>query len=238
MTFLTFESRPSTSRFVERVWRCRSGEGGEFHSMAETNIELVVTRLAGLTRVTLRGPVTAGARVACPPNGEWFAIRLKPGCYLRSIPTSLLLDHNDLELPVVGGDRFLFEGSAWEIPTWDNAEAFIARLDRCGLLDRDDVVEAAVAGDRQVLTRRSVQRRFLRALGVTRSLYGQIERARHAVDLLSRGSSIADAVFAAGYFDQAHLTRVFRKRIGQTPAAIVRGDAQLSFLYNTQPGGS
>lgn len=235
MTFLFFESRPSNSRFVECVWRCRSAAGGEFHSMAEGNIELVVTRLPGVTRVTLRGPVTVARRFTCPANGEWLAIRLSPGVYLPNLPTSQLLDHNDLELPVIGGERFLFEGVLWEIPRWDNAESFIARLERSGLIGMDGAVKAAVAGDRQALTLRSVQRRFRRALGMTPSQYTQIERARYAAELLTNGASIGDAVYDAGYFDQAHLTRSLRKLIGQTPAAISRKQAQLSFSYKTAP---
>jgi hypothetical protein len=44
--FLAFEDRRSDSPFVERVWRCHShGGGGAFYSMAEGNLELVVTRV-------------------------------------------------------------------------------------------------------------------------------------------------------------------------------------------------
>jgi hypothetical protein len=75
--FLTFEDRRSDSPFIERVWRSHSAAGGVFQSIAESNLELVVTRLPGLTRVTLRGPVTAPSMVDCPPNGQWFAIRFR-----------------------------------------------------------------------------------------------------------------------------------------------------------------
>ena len=57
-----------------------SGQGDKlarahsFLSMAEGNIELVFTRLLELLAVTLRGPVTRGTVVECPPNGEWLAI--------------------------------------------------------------------------------------------------------------------------------------------------------------------
>ncbi len=37
----------------------------------------------------------------------------------------------------------------------------------------------------------------------------------------------------AGYFDQAHLTRSLKHFTGQTPVQIVRGQEQLSLLYNT-----
>jgi AraC-like DNA-binding protein len=83
---------------------------------------------------------------------------------------------------------------------------------------------------------RTVQRRFLQAIGVTRSAARQIERARYAALLLKRGDSIADATYEAGYFDQPHLTRSLKRLIGQTPAELLRdGSEQLSFLYKTEP---
>jgi AraC-like DNA-binding protein len=69
---------------------------------------------------------------------------------------------------------------------------------------------------------------------MTQSRFRQIERARHAVQLLRSGSSILDVVHEAGYFDQAHLTRSLRQLIGQTPLKLQRDESQLSFLYKTE----
>ena len=69
---------------------------------------------------------------------------------------------------------------------------------------------------------------------MTHATLRQIERARHATNLLKQGVSILDAVHTAGYFDQAHLTRSLKRLIGVTPAQVARGQEQLSFLYNTQ----
>src|SRR5262249_38027104 len=85
--FLTFEDRPSNAPYVERFWRCYSTRGGLFHSMAEGNLELVVTRLDGFVQVTLRGPVTQAATVDCPANGQWFVIRFRVGTYFPGLPT-------------------------------------------------------------------------------------------------------------------------------------------------------
>src|SRR5712672_2142446 len=89
--FLTFEDRPSNSPYVERLWRSYSTTGGPFHSVAEGNLELVVTRLGGFAQVTLRGPVTQAATVDCPADGQWFAIRFRVGTYFPGLPTSQLL---------------------------------------------------------------------------------------------------------------------------------------------------
>jgi len=42
-------------------------------------------------------------------------------------------------------------------------------------------------------------------------------------------------VHRIGYYDQAHLTRTFKRLIGQTPADVARATPQLSFLYKTDP---
>jgi hypothetical protein len=232
--FLTFEDRPSNSPYVERVWRCYSTRGGPFRSMAEGNLELVVTRLDGFAQVTLRGPVTQASTVDCPPNGQWFAIRFRVGTYFPGLPTARLLDHRDLHLPTTRDGRFWLEGEAWEIPDYENAEVFVTRLAKRGAIAIEPAVDAAIEGDPQLLSRRSVQRRFLRAAGITHAQFRKIERARYAVELLRDGAGILDAVHDAGYFDQAHLTRSLKHLIGQTPMKVIRNETQLSFSYKTK----
>jgi Helix-turn-helix domain len=232
--FLKFENRESSSPFVERVWRCRSRAGGRFLSMAEAAIELVVTTLPGFLAVTLRGPVTRGTFVECPPNGEWLAIRFRLGTYLPRIPAAALADHNNMNLPVLDSGRFWFSDLAWEIPSFDNAEDFVMRLATAGVIARSHATDAVAEGDVAWMSQRSSQRHFRRVTGMTLGGYEQIQRARRAAALLSGGASILDATFAAGYFDQAHLTRSVKQLIGITPARLLRDRPQLSFSYKTE----
>ena len=67
-----------------------------------------------------------------------------------------------------------------------------------------------------------LQRRFLRATGLTRKVIQQIERARRASELLGQGTPILDAVNETGYFDQAHLSNALKRFAGQTPVQITR----------------
>jgi AraC-like DNA-binding protein len=231
--FLEFDDRQSGSPYVERIWRSRSRSGGSFLSMADGSVELVVTRLPGLLAVTLRGPVTRGSIFECPPNGEWLAVRFRLGTYLPRIPTAALIDHQNVQLPVLPNGRFWFSGLSWEIPTYDNAEDFVARLARAGVIARSGATDAAVEGDVGWMSKRSVQRHFRLVAGMTLGSYQQIRRARRATALLMSGSSVLDAAFDAGYFDQAHLTRSVRQLIGMTPARLARERPQLSFSYKT-----
>jgi AraC-like DNA-binding protein len=232
--FLTFEDRPSDSPYVERLWRSWSTTGGPFHSMAEGNLELVVTRLGGVTQVTLRGPVTQAATVDCPGDGQWFTIRFQVGTYFPRLATTRLLDRQNLHLPTTRDGHFWLEGELWEIPGYENADAFVARLAKRGVIAFEPAVESVINGASHLLSRRSVQRHFLRATGITYAQFRKIRRARHAVELLRNGTDILDVVHDAGYFDQPHLTRSLKCLIGQTPMKILRNEAQLSFSYKTE----
>jgi hypothetical protein len=230
--FIVFDQdRPSDSPYVERVWSCHSEAGGSFSSVASPHCELVLTRLAGKVMVTLRGPETRARQVECPADGEWLAIRFSAGTFIRSFPARRLIDGNDVHLPQASGRAFWLEGARWECPSFENAETFVSRLAKAGVIALDPFVAAAIEGDQCVLSQRSMQRRFQQVCGISPSALRQIERARLAARLLSHGASVGEAQDQAGFYDQAHLTRSMKRYAGVTPATIARGERQLSFLY-------
>lgn len=231
--FIHFEDRDSDHPFVEKVWRCHSDRADTFLSVAANNFEMVVTRLGGKSFLTLRGPETTATTLDCPAEGEWIAIRFKAGTFMPRFLPGNLRDHKDVTLPPATGHSFWLNGSALEYPDFDNAEIFVKRLAKSGILLRDPIVDDTLQRRPGELSLRSAQRHFLRSTGVTYATFRQIERARHATNLLREGVSILDVVSSAGYFDQAHLTRSLRQFIGETPARIIQGQKQLSFLYKT-----
>jgi hypothetical protein len=183
--------------------------------------------------LTLRGPETKQTTADCPADGEWLAIRFKLGTFMPQLPMARLIDRQDVNLPGVSHRSFWLDNAEWEYPDFDNAETFVARLAKAGVIARSAAVEAVLQGEPLALSLRSAQRRFLHATGMTHRTFRQIERARYATNLLKQGASILDTVHDAGYFDQAHLTRSLKRMVGQTPMRIIRGEEQLSFLYKT-----
>jgi AraC-like DNA-binding protein len=211
--------RQSDSPFVEQVWRARSVRSGTFNSIAVTHWEMVVSQRHGETSLTIRGPQTRSTPLFCLPEGEWVGIRFKVGTFMPRIsPASLL--NNDRTMPNAGDRTFWLDGSAWQFPDFDNADTFVARLVRDGLLARDPVVDGAMQGELDDVSSRSVQRRFLQTTGLTQSTVRQIERARSAMDRLQQGVPILDVVYEFGYYDQPHLTRSLKRWLGETPAEI------------------
>ena len=231
--FIHFKDRASDHPFVEKVWRCHSDRAGAFLSVAANSFEIALTRLAGKTFLTLRGPETTATSMDCPAEGAWVCIRFKAGTFMPRFLPGSLRDHHDVTLPAATRRSFWFNGSALEYPSFDNAESFVNHLAKSGVLSRDPIVEDTLKRRPTELSLRSAQRHFLRSTGVTYARFRQIERARSATILLKEGVSILDVVSRFGYFDQAHLTRSLRRFIGETPAKITQGQKQLSFLYKT-----
>jgi AraC-like DNA-binding protein len=234
IVIFAFEERPSDSPWVERVWRTRAERPGSFSSIAASRWEMVVSRYRGETTITVRGPETIATPATCLWTGaEFFGIVYRLGTFMPNLPPGQVMDRRDVTLPDAAGQSFWLHGSAWRYPNYDNADTFVARLARDGLIAHDPVVQEALHGHLNDVSVRTAQRRVLRATGLTPSTIRQIDRARHAASLLQQGASIFDAVFEAGYFDQAHLTRSLRRFIGQTPSQILDKDRaeQTSLLY-------
>ena len=217
------EQRASDSPLVDSVWRTTSGTNpGTFTSVAESHWGIVVTRQQGRTWLTVRGPETKATPSPIPEEAEFVGIVFKHGAFMPELPAGTLVDAS-IDLPDTTRHTFRHFGTTWDFPNFENADEFVARFVREGLLAQDPVVEGALQGRLAGMSPRTLQRRFLRSTGLTPGTLFQIERAREAAAMLERGVPILDAVDQAGYADQPHLTRSLRRFWGYTPAQILRG---------------
>ena len=71
---------------------------------------------------------------------------------------------------------------------------------------------------------------FHRAVGVPLHRYVMLVRLCHAETLLRSGVPIAEAADSAGFYDQSHLTRYFRRILGLTP-----GQYQKANFFRVRP---
>ncbi len=231
---LIVEERASDSPFVERIWRSHSDDINTFTSIAANHLDLVVWKYQGETNITLRGPETKATTAPVPEYAEFFGIIFRAGTFMPQFPVSTLVN-SDATLPDASSHSFWLKGAAWQFPTYENADTFVNRLVREGLLVHEPVVDAVIRGHLPDMSLRSIQRRFLQATGLTYRTMQQTERARRAALLLRGRVSILDTVYELGYFDQSHLTKSLKHFIGQTPAQLMDPSRaeQLSLLYKT-----
>jgi AraC-like DNA-binding protein len=214
------KARSSRSSLVAQTWQARSEPEESFISVAATHWEMVVTRQRGAAHLTVRGPETRATAMPIPQDAEFFGIEFSAGTFMPDLPPGRLVDRT-LTLPQVSDMSFWLDGSAWELPGPNNADLFVDRLARAGLLVHDPIVAEALHGDAAGLSTRSVERRVARGTGLTRGAIERIRRAERAVELLSQGAPPSDVARRTGYADQSHLTRSLRRLVGQTPSQIV-----------------
>ena len=218
--FPDFDIRPSDSPLVERVWRSHSESAGSFTSISAVCWSMVVSKYNGRIALSIHGPETGATCKDFPPEIEWIGIEFKLGTFMPHIPPGSIVDWNRT-LPQAAEHAFWLGNSAWQFPNYENADTFVDRLVREGLLTNDPTVTAIHQGLSPKMSLRSVQYRFLLSTGLSQRTIRQIERARYVATLLKQGVSILDAVYEAGYSDQAHLTRSLKHFIGHTPAEIL-----------------
>jgi AraC-like DNA-binding protein len=215
------EDRLSDSPFVETITRGYTVGDGRVIRPAESHWHMVLSKQHSTTQLLVVGPLTAAGIVPFTAGIELLWIKFRLGTFMPHLPTRGVVD-TEQALPAASRHAFWLHGSAWQFPTFENADTFVDRLARDGALARDPLVDTALQGHAHDLSPRTVRHRFLRATGQTQGQIQQLERARRAAALLQRGTSILDAVDEVGYFDQPHLTRSLRRWIGRTPAQLLR----------------
>jgi hypothetical protein len=231
---LEIEQRPSASPYVARVWRSRSDDVARMMAVATPRWSLVFWEQAGQMYGAVQGPASKARHAPVPKDATFFGIDFALGTTMPHLPVSRLVD-GYAEIPDATRTSFWLGGSAWRLPGYDNAEAFVGRLAREGVVDHDPLVADVVRGTEPDVSDRTVQRRFLAATGFTRSAVRQIDRARQAAVLLRQGVPTAEVVHRLGYFDQPHLAHSLTRFIGRTATSLKAGDGgePMSLLYKT-----
>lgn len=72
------------------------------------------------------------------------------------------------------------------------------------------------------ISERQLERRFLQRVGLTPKRFATLRRFERAVAIAQRAPSLASAAIDAGYCDQSHFIRDFRRYAGTTPRDFLR----------------
>jgi AraC-like DNA-binding protein len=225
---IPYQARIPDSPLLEMIWRGRANDDAMPLCPADALWYLRFLRRGSTTSLEIHGPTTQAAGVPYRRDDAFLGIRFKLGVFMPHLPPRAFVN-GAITLAESVERRFWLHGTTYETPTYDNADDFIDRLLRADLLAYDPIVRAVLRREplirtpqRVQRTAHSVQQHVAYARGLTQRSIRQIERARAAGALLERGATISDVVAAAGYCDQAHLTRSLTRLLGRTPAQITR----------------
>jgi len=67
------------------------------------------------------------------------------------------------------------------------------------------------------ISRDPFEKRFRKQTGTSPKQFASIIRLRHLISIFPQAKSFTDAAYSAGYFDQAHFIKDFRRFTGQAP---------------------
>lgn len=180
--------------------------------------DLVFIRDARGTHAIRTGLTTRAVELRHNGNEEILAISFRASVKLAAVDPVASLDQGYL----LQGDRrrFWVAGEVHEIPTFQNADVFVERLIKRGLLQANPAIQSILDGEPIAVSARTLQRQFKLTTGMTHKRFTMIERARLAAASLRKGEAAQNVVHALGFYDQAHLINSLREIVGLTPSQL------------------
>lgn len=231
------------SRHLVCTWAQRVSEGSRTYSQRVLPDGCVDLIWIGGTPPIIVGPTTHSVITPLPPGTTILGARLRPGWVppLLGVPASELL-HREVALTELWGRAAeLLSEQLAECPT---LQARLAALEQA-LGARwaegstaDLRVSAAVAwlarhpsehvhrlAGALGVSSRQLQRRFLSAVGYGPKTFHRIVRFQQLLSLgmqpSARRAGLGELALAAGYADQAHMSREVRELADRTPSALL-----------------
>jgi AraC-like DNA-binding protein len=231
--------------FVQRYWsrRGRAAAGDEVVVLPDGCADVILDLRSG--RGVVVGTMTRALRVGEAGEVDAFGIRFAPGGLhaLSALPlqpltdrTVSLADLDPLRLAALAealcaarfgdrcaaADRALLAEARARAATPPPLAPLLARLERAPSLPRVSALAAELG-----VAERTLERRFLAAVGVGPKVFLRWLRFERARTLLAAGHP-AGEVAAALYADQAHLVHEFRSFAGEPPGAWLAARPRLS----------
>ena len=213
--------RLSDSPFVQAVTRIEYAGHRQERNLPDGRWDFVIFRNQGHATILLTGTTTRPITSFNRPGDELLCISFKAGVYMPLFSPPSMRDTARL-LPRVHGRSFALGSQILEIPNFENADDFVAKLTQLDLLVQDELVDSVLSGEPRAASPRSLQRHFLQATGLPLHFHKQIQRAQRAADLLRTGRPAADVAAQTGFTDQSHMIHSLKALLGQTPSQIVQ----------------
>lgn len=228
---------PRLTRSVEAFWTHRAARSGASLVLPDGRCDIIL-RYNELDRtpphLVLTGPATRAFSVPETPGDCWLGLRLRPS-FGHLLWGERLAQMQDKTLREAEAHAVL---AALTLPSSAQTPRQLARLLQQALpnpIDErqpPDLTEAldllhltggrmpvSDLADRMSLSPRQLQRRFVNAVGLSPKIYAQLIQFHRALRLIhNAGLPLSAASFEAGYNDQSHMTRAFKRFGGFTPA--------------------
>jgi AraC-like DNA-binding protein len=186
------------------------------------------------SRLVVAGPATGPVQAGIPVGTPVFGVRFRLGAAGAglglpageladlTVPAADVWDAAVEERVAAGGLPALVQAVRLRLRAAERVDP-LTRAAAVGLARPD--ARVAELGDRLGISERQLRRRFADAVGYGPKTLARILRFQRFLGLAANAPDpdLAGLAFAAGYADQAHLTRECVRLAGRTPAALLAG---------------
>lgn len=241
-SFRTHAPRGPLARYVSHYWLSLGNEAPLYTALPDGCVDVVVEVGSHDYGAWIYGSTTRPTEIACSRGAHYLGIRFQPG-QSRHFIDAAAGEITDARAELGKLMRFPAEMIATRI----TARSLFSQLDGIltatlsrsppaeSLVDhviqyveaRHGVVNVAGVARYFGKSRRQIERIFSRVVGVPLKFFCTLSRLRHAARLIAqpKGRSLTAIASDAGYSDQAHMTRDFRRLAGATPGQLRHDDA-------------
>lgn len=218
--------RKSAHPYLQSVWRSQTQGQESIVVGAKSTWDIIVIACGESLRVQLSAPhkYPQAMDVGLGNDINYFTgLKFAPGIYVPDAVKYFTKDNNTINL-AIHEDTVIISTATLPIPAYDTAEQFTEAALNMGILLHNKVIDQTLAGpNATILAPRTIQRLFLRKIGMSKAQVQQLNRAEYAASLMNSGVPPAQVAAIAGYADQAHMTRVFKVLFGKTPRKLDEG---------------
>lgn len=223
------------SAFVSHYWLGLDNRDSTYDIVPDGCVDVVLHRHGATAQIWAYGTATRLNRAAVAP-GDYLGIRFRPGMsrLFLDLPAQELTDRRELAPPAFAHElEPLFEvlGTSRMHDLLDRIlEQHLARVQpRLSAIDAAARSICASHGAVRIedlvrrygKSRRQFEREFRRCVGIGAKHLAVIARLQCAAARVAArpSGSLADVALDAGYADQSHMTRDFRRLTGASPSA-------------------
>jgi AraC-like DNA-binding protein len=255
-SFRTHSPRGPLSRYVNHYWVSLSNDSPVYTALPDGCVDLVVEVTRNDHGAWIYGSTTRPTEIGCTPGAHYLGIRFQPG-QSRHFIDAAACEITDARAELPGLMQFPAEMIAARIADdtlfiqLDDILAVMLSHSPPAVELIDHVIQYVEAQHGAVSieglahhfgkSRRQIERTFLQTVGVPLKFFCTTTRLRHAARLIARSSARPLTAIAsdAGYSDQAHMTRDFRRLAGATPGQLrhERRQHDAFFQYHSPSSG-
>ncbi len=206
-----YEQRPSSLPYIQCIWRASVVQADEYDDPAKDTWGLAFTQRADDSlSAELLGQSFQYSVLDSTVGDEYWGVEFYSYVTMRGVDKPGMTGKL-VHLAVADG-RFFIGDDSYDIPSYNELEAFCERLAARGIISHTT--------RHAQMSLRNQQRQHRQTVGLTRKQVEQIKRAEHAAKLLKNGATPTNAATEAGYADQAHMTRSLKALLGKTPSQL------------------